>query len=150
MLTLRLTQTTIGEDQYRIELVLEEDGTRLKRVTSDFPFRLTDQEQRDLRWYLEDFLKVHHDTAVDAMAARIEGHMDEIGVGLFKATFRESDDARDLWATLRTRLHETRVEIVSEVQETTSIPWELIRDPATEVPLALRARSFVHSYAEAP
>ena len=51
--TLRLTQTTIGDDQYKIYLSLEEEGKATRRAESDFPFRLTNQEQRDLRWYLE-------------------------------------------------------------------------------------------------
>ena len=150
MLTLRLTQTTIGDDQYKIYLSLEEEGKATRRAESDFPFRLTNQEQRDLRWYLEDFLAAHHDAPADAMAARIEKHMDEIGVGLFNAAFRQNENAQSLWGNLRHRLDGARVEIVSEVQETTSIPWELIRDPETDVPLALRARSFAHSYAGVP
>ncbi|HEY3233021.1 MAG TPA: hypothetical protein VGJ87_27565 [Roseiflexaceae bacterium] len=33
---------------------------------------------------------------------------------------------------------------MTEVRAATAIPWELLRDPTTDVPLALRAREFVH------
>src|SRR5882724_11747885 len=69
--------------------------------------------------------------------------MAALGAELFGAIFQ--GEARDLWATLRARLEETRVEIVTGVREATSIPWELLRDPKTDVPLALRARSFVRA-----
>ena len=69
--------------------------------------------------------------------------MAALGAELFAAIFQ--GDARDLWATLRARLEETRVEVVTGVREATSIPWELLRDLKTDVPLALRARSFVRA-----
>src|SRR5262249_51896378 len=41
--------------------------------------------------------------------------------------------------------NETRIEIVTGVQEATAIPWELIRDPLTDTPLLLEAASFVRA-----
>ena len=144
--TLRLTQFTEGEDKYRVEIALEGGGLPRQTVTSHFDFKLTDQDSEDIRWYLEDFLQYPHDPA-PTIAARIEGRMAEIGTELFEALFR--DDARDLWATLRTHLNETRVEIVTTVAEATTIPWELVRDPKTDTPLALRACSFVRAQPQA-
>jgi len=146
--TLRLTQFAEGEDEYRVEIALEGDRQSRQTVTSRFDFKLTDQDQEDMRWYLEDFLDYQQDPA-PKIAARIEEHMDEIGTKLFRALFQSSDDARDLWATLRTHLNETRVEIITTVAEATAIPWELIRDPKTDTPLALRARSFVRAQPQA-
>jgi TPR repeat protein len=146
MLILRLTQTFEGQDTYHVEIDLEGDGLPRQIVTTRFNFKLTDQE--DIRWYLEDFLQYPHDPA-PKIAARIEEHMAQIGTELFKALFQSSDDARDLWAMLRTRLSDTRIEIITTVAEATAIPWELIRDPKTDVPLALRARSFVHAQPQA-
>ena len=74
--------------------------------------------------------------------------MAEIGVELFQKVFQSSDDARDLWAQLRDRLHDTRVEIVTSVEEAAAIPWELLRDPKTDTPLALRAAVFVRAHPE--
>jgi tetratricopeptide (TPR) repeat protein len=144
MLTLRLTQTTIEQDKYRVEVTLEGDGLPRQAATAQFDFKLSAQDQEDLRWYLEDFLQYPLDPA-PTIAARIEKRMAEIGAELFRAVFHANDDARDLWATLRTRLNETRVEVITGVQEATAIPWELIRDPKTDAPLALRARAFVRA-----
>ncbi|KAF5426535.1 hypothetical protein C5S42_07365 [Candidatus Methanomarinus sp.] len=144
--TLRLTQFTEDKDKYRIEIALEGGG--LPRQTATSHFKLTDQDQEDIRWYLEDFLQYPHDPA-PKIAARIEKRMAQIGTELFKALFQSGDDARDLWATLRTHLNDTRIEIITTVREATAIPWELIRDPKTDVPLALRARSFVHAQPQA-
>ena len=146
--TLRLTQSTEGEDKYRVEIALEGDGLPRQTATSRFDFKLTDQDQEDIRWYLEDFLQYPHDPA-PRIAARIEERMAEIGTELFMALFQSSDDARDLWATLRARLNETRVEIVTTVAQATAIPWELVRDPKTDTPLPLRARSFVRAQPQA-
>ena len=146
--TLRLTQFTEGTDKYRVEIALEGGGLTRQTVTSHFDFKLTDQDQEDIRWYLEDFLQYPDDPA-PKIAARIEGRMAEIGTELFRTLFQSSDDARDLWATLRARLNETRIEIVTTVTEATTIPWELIRDPKTDTPLPLRARSFVHAHPQA-
>jgi len=54
--TLRLTQFAEGEDEYRVEIALEEDGRSRQTVTSRFDFKLTDQDQEYMRWYLEDFV----------------------------------------------------------------------------------------------
>ncbi len=148
MLTLRLTQTTEGQDRYRVEVALEGGGLPRQTATTSVEFALTAQEQENLRWYLEDFLQHPHDPA-PKVAARIEGRMAEIGVELFRAVFHADDDARDLWATLRTRLNDTRVEIIAGVGEAAAIPWELIRDHKTDTPLALRAQAFVRAQPQA-
>lgn len=148
MLILRLTQTSEYQDNYRVEISLEGDGLPRQTVTTTFDFKLTTNDQEDLRWYLEDFLSFPHDPA-PTIAARIEKRISEIGVELFKALFQSSDDARDLWATLRARLNDTRVEVITDVQEATTIPWELVRDPKTDMPLALRASAFVRTHPQA-
>jgi len=100
MPTLRLRQTSIGEDRYRVEIELEG-----QTAVSEFTFALSAQEQEDLRWHLEDFLAYPLDPA-PRIAARIEGDMARIGEELFAEVFR-TDDARDPWATLRAQLDDT-------------------------------------------
>ena len=77
MPTFRLTQTAVGEDLHRVEISLEGDG--LARQTADvrFPFRFSDADQRDLRWYLEDYLQFPEDPA-PKIAARVERRMAEM------------------------------------------------------------------------
>jgi hypothetical protein len=146
MLTLRLTQETISENQYCARLRLEGDGMP-QEATAVFTFTMSEQDREDLRWYLEDFLQYPQDPA-PAIAARIEKNLEEVGEELFRAVFQANDDARDLWATLRAQLNNTRVEIVTSVAEAATIPWELLRDPKTDVHLALRGHTFTRSQAQ--
>lgn len=144
MQTLRLTQSGAEANQYRVEAALEGDGQGRQVATSEFDFSLTAQDREDLRWYLEDYLQHDADPAPQ-IATRIERRVVELGVDLFKKVFQSNDDARDLWATLRDRLNDIRVEIIAGVREAVSLPWELMRDPKTDAPLALRASAFVRA-----
>jgi tetratricopeptide (TPR) repeat protein len=145
MLTLRLTQSNEGENKYRVEVSLEGDGLPRRMANSHFEFKLTGQDREDLRWYLEDYLQYPVDPA-PKIAARIEMRMREIGTELFKKLFETNDDVRYLWATLYTHLNDTRVEIITGIEEATAIPWELIHDPKSDMPLALRVREFVRAH----
>jgi len=147
MLTLRLTQVAEGQDQHRVELALEGGGPR-KTAISRFKFAVTAQDREDVRWYLEDYLQYPLDPA-PKIAARIEDRMAEIGRELFQGIFHSNDDARDLWAALRPTLNDARIEIVTGVKEAATLPWELLRDPKTDVTLALRAESFVRAHPQA-
>jgi hypothetical protein len=139
MPVLRLRQFAEGENRYRVLLELEEDGRR-RSAESRFSFQLGAQDQEDLRWYLEDYLQYPFDPA-PAIAARIETRMAELGVELFRAVLEKTP----LWAEVRHQLGDTRIEISTGVKEASSIPWELLRDPEADVPLALRARAFVRA-----
>ncbi len=143
---LHIKQLTVGKNSYRVELSLQEESLTPMTVTAKFKFQLSEQDQKDLRWYLEDYLKFPFEPN-PKIAARVEQRMAAIGTELFKAVFHADEDARDLWAELRRGLNKTRVEIaVEDVQEATSIPWELLRDPKTDISLALHAQAFVRTH----
>jgi tetratricopeptide (TPR) repeat protein len=144
MLQLRIQQHTLAEGRHRVEIALEGDGPR-RTAESTFEFSLSPQDEEGLRWYLEDFLQYPQDPA-PSIARRVEGRMEEVGNELFQAVFQASEDARDLWAELRKRLPQTRIEIVTGVTEAATIPWELLRDPKTGSHLALTAQSFVRAH----
>ena len=140
---LRLTQTSLGENEYRVEIALE--GGALRQIaSSEFSFRLTPQDQEDIRWYLEDYLVSSKDPGQE-IAARTEKRMAEIGTELFEGIFHHNDDTREIWSAIRNNLNETRVEIITDVEESTSIPWELMREPKTDTHPALRASVFVRA-----
>jgi len=142
MSTLRIIQTNLGQHKYKVTVEVEGDGCPRHTATSQFSFTLTDKQQDDLGWYLEDFLQ--YEIELEAKRGeQIEQQMAEIGTKLFKAVFYSSDDARDLWATLRDHINDTRIEIATEVAEAATIPWELIRNPKTDTALALQASAFV-------
>ncbi len=141
MLTLRLSQFADAQaDTFRVELSL--DGGTPTRTR--FPFKLSAQDQEDLRWYLEDYWQNPHDPA-PKIAARIEQRIADVGAELFRKVFESGETARRMWARLQPTLNNTRVEIIAEVAQATTIPWELMRDPVTDEPLALRARVFVRA-----
>jgi len=94
MPTLRLRQISVAESRHRVEVEMEG-----QTAVSEFSFSLSPQQQEDLRWYLEDFLNYPLDPA-PKIAARVEGDLARIGEQLFAEVFR-TDDARDMWATLR-------------------------------------------------
>ncbi|QDT25131.1 CHAT domain protein [Gimesia panareensis] len=148
MTTLRIKQTTEITGAYRIELTLEGNGLAPQNAFASFSFEMSPQDQEDLRWYLEDYLQFPHDPA-PAIAARTEQRMTEIGIELFQAVFDSSTQATRLWAKVYERVSDMRIEIVTSVREAGAIPWELLRDPHTDVVLALRAAAFVRTHQEA-
>ncbi|MEA2601106.1 MAG: hypothetical protein QOF89_2098 [Acidobacteriota bacterium] len=143
MLQLRIRQHAVAEDRHRVEIDLTGDGAP-RAASSTFDFRLSPQDEEDLRWYLEDFLQYPQEPA-PAIAKRIEGLMSEVGTKLFAGVFQVNDDARDVWSRVRERLGETRIEILTGVTEAATIPWELLREPKTTAALALSAHSFVRA-----
>jgi hypothetical protein len=48
-----------------------------------------------------------------------------------------------VWGQIQGQLPTIRVEVATEVEDATALPWELLRDPDTDMPLALQAASFV-------
>jgi hypothetical protein len=148
MAILRVTQHIEQEDNYRVHVEFREADGSAQTAEARFAFQLTPSDRADLRWYLEDYLQYPMDPAPE-IAARVEARMRDLGVELFRNVFQANDDARDLWATLRAQLDDTRVEIVTDVKGATALPWELLLDPKTEAVLALRARAFVRAYLKA-
>jgi tetratricopeptide (TPR) repeat protein len=141
--TLRLTQTSPTPGQHRVQLDLDGEGLPRSAV-AEFAFALADQDREDLRWYLEDYLKYPVDPA-PKIAARVQARMAEVGRELFRAIFDSDSDARAVWADASCDLAGTRVEVISEVDAATALPWELLRVPATDTPVALEAAAFVRA-----
>ncbi len=145
---LRLTQHAESDGSWRIELALESAAAPRQAATARFAFAPDPQDEADLRWYLEDYLQ-WPDEPAPAIAARVEERLEELGNELFRAVFQADDDTRELWSAARRDLASTRVEIVTSVEGATAIPWELLRDPRTDAPLALSADSFVRAQPDA-
>jgi tetratricopeptide (TPR) repeat protein len=144
MLRLCLTSSVEAPDRFRVELALEGEGLPRHTANSSVELAPSRQDEECLRWYLEDYLQWPRHPA-PSIAARIEQRLAEIGSALFEKVFQANDDARGLWASVESRLDETRVEVIAATVETARLPWELLRDPKSDVVLALRARSFVRA-----
>ena len=105
-------------------------------------FALTEQEQEDLRWYLEEYLQ--RAEAVEAITVQqIEALMKTRGEELYTKVLAYNGDTQALWFSIRNDLANLRVEINTGVAEAASIPWELMRDPKMDSPISLRVKSFV-------
>ncbi len=88
----------------------------------------------DLRWYLEDYLVAPYGVYEDR-GTRIAGELDGWGRSVFKAVFG-SGTARDAYIRMRSR-GEVEVVFRSDAPPLLSLPWELMADPARDMPLAL-------------
>jgi hypothetical protein len=77
-LLLRLTQTSTGQSQFRVEVALEASGQARQTATCTFRFELADQDREDLRWYLEDYPQFPLNPAPQIIAARIEQRLAEL------------------------------------------------------------------------
>ncbi len=145
---LRLTQIAEGPGAYRVELTFEGGGLVHQATTAHFRFALSEQDEADLRWYLEDYLQWPQEPA-PTVAARVEKRMAELGSELFHCIFQSNKATRELWSEVSRQLAATRVEIVSGARRTPAIPWELLCDPRTGMRLALGAHSFVRAQLDA-
>lgn len=141
---LQINQEALGENRHRVEATLSGPGFAALSARSQVTLTMKDEDRANLRWYLERYLQEPFDPN-PARAQRIEHRMVEIGADLFREVFQSSDDARDLWARMRDDVPATRIEVVTDVEEAVSIPWELMRDPKTDAVLALHAQAFVRT-----
>ncbi|MEW5922910.1 MAG: tetratricopeptide repeat protein [Candidatus Zixiibacteriota bacterium] len=140
---LRLSQHKKDKNGFKIDLHLEGFGV-IRQALSEFEFEISPHDLEDIRWYLEEFLQFPYDPA-PLRAKRIEKCMEEIGKELFKYVFKSSDDAFKIWNKISNDLIDTCIEIVTEVEDAVAIPWELIRDPEDNSPLALHTKAFVRA-----
>jgi tetratricopeptide (TPR) repeat protein len=105
-----------------------------------FSFSLSAQDAEDIRWYLEDY-RIYPVEPTPKIAKRIEQRMGEVGHELFRLVLSGSD----VWNAVRGRLGDTRIEIETELEDAL-VPWELMRDPVADLPLALTVPAFVRCH----
>lgn len=118
-------------------------------TTGVVPFRLAVDERTEerLRWYAEDFL----DSALDptpGIAADVEDELLELGERLFREVFGQPG-ASAVAAAMSARRGALRIEIVADTLLADSLPWELLRDPAEKVNLALQVSALTRTTSRA-
>ncbi len=144
MQTLRITQSGASPGKHRVDLSLESPKAARRTAVAEFAFTLSPQQSEDLRWYYEESL-----LAADpgpALASQIETRMAELGRDLFRNIFQANDDCREVWYGVHDHLDDARIEVLSGIAESATMPWELLRDPKSDVVLALVARTFVRAH----
>ena len=145
--TLRLSYRAQGSEHV-VELTLEGAGAR-QTAAAKFRFGLTAQDREDMRWYLEEYLQYPVDPA-PLIAGRVEESAGrDWGSSYSPPYLRRTGTRCGCGTRWRESLADTRVEVVAGVEGAAAVPWELLRDPATDGVLALRAAGFVRTQAQA-
>ena len=142
MTILHIRQDAPRDGHYPIRLTLKRDGQPDLEAEAKIQFALSDQEQEDLRWYLEDYLE-RAEAVEDVAIGQIEALMKARGEELYTKVLAADGNTQALWFSIRNDLADLRIEIATGVAEAASIPWELMRDPQTDSPISLRVKSFV-------
>ena len=130
MATLRITHA----DGF-VETTFEQHTTK-----RPFSFALSSQDAEDIRWYLEEY-RIYPVDPMPIIAKRVEERMRAAGCELFRQVLGGSD----AWESMRDRLGGTRIEVETALGDAL-VPWELMRDPVADLPLALTVRSFVRCH----
>ncbi|MEX1027042.1 MAG: CHAT domain-containing protein [Candidatus Paceibacterota bacterium] len=141
-LTLQIRQQHLADRTHLIRLTLVRPGQANLEAESTIEFALTRQEQEEVRWYLEDYLeRAESVEMVDVQL--IENLIRERGEELYYKVLVSNHNLQAIWFAVREQLADLRVEITSGIVEAAAIPWELMRDPQSNSPIALRVKSFV-------
>lgn len=140
--TLKIRQTPAGQGRHAIQLTLRRPGQPDLAGEATIAFSLSEHEHDELRWYMEDYLQ-RPGAVEQVVVEQVEAMMRARGEELYRLVMAANLDTQAIWFAVRGQLAELRVEINSGVAEAASIPWELMRDPASDSPIALRAQAFV-------
>ena len=145
---LRISDVAISPDggRRRVEVTWH-DGPARRQAVSEFSYQADKESAERIRWYLEDYAEFPADPA-PRLAADSEAWLARIGASLFRQVFAGPDGA-GIWAIARDRLGEVRVEVDADPSDVPGLPWELIRDPGPDTPLALIAGTFVRTHLRA-
>src|SRR5437868_5333853 len=108
MTTLHIRQDTPKDGHYPIRLTLYRQGRIEREAEATIAFALTEQEQEDIRWYLEDYLQ-RADTTEAVTIAQIEERMKTRGEELYTKVLAANGDTQALWFSIRDDLADLRV-----------------------------------------
>lgn len=139
---LTIRQHAPVDGKFPIRLTLHRPGQPELEAEAAIEFALSPQEQEELRWYLEDYLE-KADIVEAIQIEQIESLIRQRGIELYEKMLEGSRDVQRIFGRVLDELADLRVEIRSEIVEAASIPWELLREPQTDSPIALRVKSFV-------
>lgn len=142
MTTLHIRQDAPKDGHYPVRLTLKRHGQPDLEAEARIEFALNEQEQEDIRWYLEDYLQ-HADVAEAVTVEQVEERMKARGEELYTKVLAANGGTQAVWFSIRNDLADLRVEITTGVAEAASIPWELMRDPRMDSPISLRVKAFV-------
>src|SRR5437763_593755 len=100
MATLDIRQGVSRNDYYHIRLTLKRHAEPDQEAEAEIQFALTDQEQEDLRWYLEDYLQ-HAATVERVTAQQVEALMVRRGEELYSKVLAANANPPAVWFSIR-------------------------------------------------
>jgi hypothetical protein len=109
------------------------------RAAVAFVSRFTAAAREDLRWYLESYLGVPY-AVYEARGQAIQERLRGWGEALFEGVFGAGKPGRDLY--LQAREGEAELALTSRSPGFLGLPWELLKDPQRDTPLALAMTAF--------
>jgi tetratricopeptide (TPR) repeat protein len=126
----------------------ERQGTQPQERTSEFPFRVTEDQHRLLQWYCEQYLRYPWGGFV-TRAKEAEALMFRLGAELFESVFGNTGTLW-LYGNIRNDLSATRIVVHANSPQGIAVPWELLRDPdrGDFGYLAVLAHAFVRSQSD--
>ena len=137
--TFHIRQETPVHGHYPLRLMLQRAGQPNLDAEANIEFALTAQEQEELRWYREDYLQ--RPESVEAVQVeQVEAFMRQRGVELYTKVRTANQNTQAIWCAMREHLADLRVELNTGIAQAAAIPWELMRDPQSDWPIALRAK----------
>ena len=139
MPVLRISDVPL-DGRRRVEVTWQ-DGLVPQKAVATFAYQAGDQDGEKVRWYLQDYAEFPANPA-PALAASARRVLADTGTSLFARVFGGMD-ATGIWTQARARLSDVRVEVDTDPAEAPGLPWDLLRDPGTDTPLAVAAGEFV-------
>lgn len=121
------------------------DGAQPQERETNFGFAVTENQRRDIQWYLEEYL-IYPWGEFRNRAQQVEELMERLGTELFDAVFGNSETGA-LYANVAHDLPNTRIVIHASDPEGIALPWELMHHSALGEygDLARLANAFVRS-----
>ena len=129
----------VSGGQVRVQLHRAEHvhGDAAEPVAFAAPFDAAMRE--DLRWYLEDYL-IAPFAVYEERGQQIRARLCQLGETLFDSIFGPGKPGRD--AYLKAAEGAPELALISRSPTFLGLPWELVKDPARETPLALAMPAF--------
>src|SRR5277367_5082160 len=104
-----------------------------------FTSPFTGAAREDLRWYLESYLAAPY-AVYEVRGQAIHEQLRGWGEALFEGVFGAGKPGRDLY--LQAREGQAELALTSRSPGFLGLPWELLKDPERETPLALAMTAF--------
>ncbi|HEX7291993.1 MAG TPA: tetratricopeptide repeat protein [Conexibacter sp.] len=138
----------LSEGQVSVSRQLDGEYPRPAEAAG-FERPLGDEALEDLRWYLEEYLQIPFGVYGER-GPQVAAQLDGWGEAMFAALFGDGA-GRDAYRQLRERARPgSEIVLRSDSSELLGLPWELLRDPERDTPLALDRIGVSRSLAAVP